>query len=71
MNRIVMKTTALAFALALISVCALADERPIDTEHSKITIHVGKSGLFSAAGHEHEVSAPIAEGEIDAATGPF
>ena len=32
---------------------------------SKITVHVGKAGLFSAAGHEHEVSAPIAEGAMD------
>ena len=26
---------------------------------------MGKAGLFSAAGHEHEVSAPIAAGAID------
>ena len=50
----------------LISPCALsASERAIDPSHSRITIHVGKSGLFSAAGHEHEVNAPIAEGAID------
>ncbi len=42
-----------------------AAEHAIDTARSKITIHVGKTGLFSAAGHEHEVSAPIAEGAID------
>jgi polyisoprenoid-binding protein YceI len=42
-----------------------ASERAIDPSHSSITIHVGKTGLFSAAGHEHEVSAPIAEGAID------
>jgi polyisoprenoid-binding protein YceI len=52
--------------LLLISPCALfASERAIDPAHSTITIHVGKSGLFSAAGHEHKVSAPIAEGAID------
>jgi polyisoprenoid-binding protein YceI len=43
----------------------LAAERPIDTANSTITIHVGKAGLFSAAGHEHEVSAPIEQGAID------
>jgi polyisoprenoid-binding protein YceI len=56
---------ALSLSL-LISPCALfASERAIDPAHSRITIHVGKSGLFSAAGHEHKVSAPIAEGAID------
>jgi polyisoprenoid-binding protein YceI len=43
----------------------LAAERVIDPMRSRITIHVGKSGLFSAAGHEHVVSAPIADGTID------
>ena len=37
---------------------------PIDVEHSTIRIHVGKAGLFSAAGHEHWVAAPIAEGRL-------
>ena len=57
------------FALSsslLISPCRLsASERPIDPVDSKVTVHVGKAGLFVAAGHEHEVSAPIAEGAID------
>jgi len=43
----------------------LAAERPIDAANSSITIHLGKSGLFSAAAHEHQVSAPIEEGGID------
>jgi polyisoprenoid-binding protein YceI len=42
-----------------------ADQKQIDSEHSTLTIHVGKSGLLSAAGHEHTVTAPIAEGIID------
>ncbi|SRR6266481_1717097 len=46
-----------------------AIERAIDPSRSTITIHVGKTGLFSAAGHEHEVSAPIAEGAIDDSEG--
>jgi YceI-like domain len=36
----------------------------VDTHRSVITIHVGKAGVFSAAGHEHWVSASIASGEI-------
>lgn len=43
--------------------CA-AQDKTIDTQRSAITIHVGKAGLFSAAGHEHWVSAPIAAGEL-------
>ena len=56
------QTCSLSLAL---STCALAAERAIDVAASKLTIHVGKSGFFSAAGHEHEVSAPIAEGALD------
>lgn len=43
----------------------IAHERPIDTQRSTITIHVGKAGMFSMAAHEHWVSAPIASGVID------
>ncbi len=42
-----------------------AQDIPIDPEHSTITIHVGKTGLLSAAGHEHWVNAPIAKGVIN------
>ena len=41
---------------------ASAQDKTIDVEHSTITIHVGKAGLFSAAGHEHWVNAPISAG---------
>src|SRR5205807_2803035 len=64
--QIYMKRTLFAFLVVIqISICSFAAERSIDTTRSKIMIHIGKSGLFSAAGHEHEVSAPIAEGAID------
>ncbi len=39
-------------------------ERAIDIQRSKITIHVGKSGLLSAAAHNHTIDAPIASGTI-------
>ena len=42
----------------------------IDVQRSTITIHVGKAGLLSAAGHEHLVSAPISAGVIDDSTAP-
>jgi polyisoprenoid-binding protein YceI len=37
----------------------------IDTQKSKMTVRVYKSGLFSALGHDHEIQAPIESGEID------
>lgn len=40
-------------------------QKTIDSDHSFLTIHVGKSGLLSAAGHEHTVVGPIADGTID------
>jgi polyisoprenoid-binding protein YceI len=47
-----------------------AAERPIDLERSQITVHVGKAGLFSMAGHEHQVRAPLAEGALDDSATP-
>jgi polyisoprenoid-binding protein YceI len=41
-----------------------AQERPIDTQRSTITIHVGKSGLLSAAAHDHTITAPISSGSL-------
>jgi polyisoprenoid-binding protein YceI len=50
----------LAFALPHLN----AQDVPIDAARSSITIHVGKAGLLSAAGHQHWVNAPIASGTI-------
>jgi len=53
------------FLIVALATVSRAAEKPIDIEHSTLRVHVGKSGLFSAAGHEHWVTAPIAEGSID------
>ena len=37
----------------------------IDTAKSVMTVHVYKAGLLSAFGHDHEISAPIARGNVD------
>lgn len=42
-----------------------AAQKEIDIDHSSLTIHVGKTGLLSTAGHEHTVTAPIKSGNID------
>jgi polyisoprenoid-binding protein YceI len=35
-----------------------------DPAKSRVKVHVGKAGLFKFAGHEHDVEAPLAEGQI-------
>jgi len=41
-----------------------AAPREIDTQKSVMTVRVFKSGLFSAFGHEHEISAPLKQGNL-------
>ena len=58
------------FSAALVLPAALwaADTvapREIDTQKSVMTVRVFKSGLFSAFGHEHEISAPIERGTFN------
>jgi hypothetical protein len=45
-------------------------ERVLDTQRSTITIHVGKSGLFSAAAHDHTIDAPISSGTVRESPAP-
>jgi len=54
--------TKVSVFFAAVCVGVACAQTPIDVEHSKMRIHVGKAGLFSAAGHEHWVDAPIADG---------
>ena len=61
-----LRIMSLVFVAALApSQHSLAAEHPVDLEHSTIRIHVGKAGLFSAAGHEHWVTAPVASGAVE------
>src|SRR5207247_9876930 len=57
-------------ALVLMSVAATAtlgaERRPIDVEHSTLTVFAYKSGLFSAFADDHVIRAPIASGSISA-----
>ena len=60
-----MRPSVLWLCATLITpVVLLGQERPIDTQRSKITIHTGKSGLLSAAAHNHTINAPIASGTM-------
>ena len=51
--------------LLLVMCTASGQGKKIDTANSWIMIHVGKAGIFSAAGHEHSVKAPITSGMFE------
>ena len=60
-------TLALAqgvFLAAPATVRAEAQRFVLDPQKSRVVVHVGKAGLFKFAGHEHEVVAPLQEGEV-------
>jgi polyisoprenoid-binding protein YceI len=57
--------------IGVLAVSSLALKSPsrtqkqeIDVQESRLTVHVGRSGMFSAFGHSHEISAPISEGLV-------
>jgi polyisoprenoid-binding protein YceI len=61
-----MRRSAFGVGLAFLAVIAVAaaEDAAIDVERSTISIHVSKAGLFSAAGHDDWVNAPIVSGVI-------
>lgn len=66
-----MRLSTLTFCAAFAAAAPLmAQERAIDTQRSTIVIHVGKSGLLSAAAHDHTIEAPIASGAIRESPAP-
>lgn len=42
---------------------------PIDPAASRVRIHLGRSGLLKALGHDHEIDAPVADGRVDVVDG--
>jgi polyisoprenoid-binding protein YceI len=61
------KVVKLGMALLAVAAGAAAQETAIDSQRSSITIHVGKAGLLSAAGHDHSIAAPISSGVLQEA----
>ena len=57
-------TCALVSATLILNAAASAQapRRPIDTARSTLTVFVYKSGLFSAFGDDHVITAPVARG---------
>jgi polyisoprenoid-binding protein YceI len=67
-----MRRSAAKLSAALVAAAGLmaAQDTGIDVQRSTITIHVGKAGLLSAAGHDHTISAPISSGAIRESPAP-
>ena len=65
-----MQTMLLAAASLVCGLGVSAQQHNIDTQKSAWTIHVGKTGAFSAFGHEHEVRAPIHSGTAETGSHP-
>lgn len=64
------RTISLALTFLLCALTAVAQQRNVDAKKSMLTIHVGKTGIFSGLGHEHEVSAPIRTGSVELGAHP-
>jgi polyisoprenoid-binding protein YceI len=60
-SRLAMFCMAVVLPVAMWAADAVAS-REIDTQKSVMTVRVFKSGLLSAFGHEHAISAPIRQG---------
>src|SRR5438874_12544759 len=60
--------SSLAFWI-IASAVAVAQEHPIDTASSKLTVRAFKTGLFSGLADNHEIEAPITNGSVDEAGG--
>jgi polyisoprenoid-binding protein YceI len=66
-----MRRSVFLAAASLVYVLGMsAQQHNIDTQNSTLTIHVGKTGVFSGLGHEHEVRAPIHSGMVDTGSHP-
>lgn len=68
-----MRLKLIMASLAIAAMAAAQDSaqnKTIDVQRSTITIHVGKAGLLSAAGHDHTIAAPISSGTIRESADP-
>ena len=65
-----MKAVILAAVSLLFATGVSAQQHAIDTKKSTLTIHVGKTGAFSAFGHEHEIRGAIDAGRADTGAHP-
>jgi polyisoprenoid-binding protein YceI len=61
--------TALAFTVSGAAAPAAEVAYEVDAARSSVVIHVGRSGVFSFAGHTHTVAAPGVRGRVVAVDG--
>ena len=59
------RTAGMTVAALVACAAAWGQSKPIDAAHSTMTVHVFKTGALSAFGHDHEITAPVAEGAVD------
>jgi polyisoprenoid-binding protein YceI len=59
-----MRNLALWAAAMVLPAALWAAASDIDAQKSVMTVRVLKAGMFSAFGHEHEISAPIRDGKF-------
>jgi polyisoprenoid-binding protein YceI len=52
-------------AFLVLTISSAAQDQIVDSRRSTITIHVSKTGLLAALGHDHFVSAAIVSGEFN------
>ena len=65
LTRIQLLVLALVLCGTVLALPVWPQVHPIDAAHSVITVHVFKSGLFSAFADNHEIRAPISSGLLD------
>ena len=65
LSPLVVRASVLLLAAAFTAAPARAGNRAVDPKRSTMTVHVGKTGVFSAFGDTHEVRAPIASGRVE------
>lgn len=64
------RVAAFLLGAVLASGPALGEKRAIDAKRSTITVHVGKAGILSAFGDNHEIRAAVASGTVEDGSTP-
>lgn len=51
--------------IVLTATWVAAQQRPVDVQASRVTIHAFRAGVFGGLGDNHEIAAPISNGTLD------
>ena len=69
-TRLILRFVVFAAFAATVVPAVTVDAGPVDVRHSKLTVFVYKSGMFSAFADNHVINAPIASGAIATTPSP-